>query len=90
MVNDCIGQFIQKFFIQFCGYSHTASFEVLIIELYYGQYKSHGLFKGKLEIFFVIIHIFNIIFLLFSSIMLRDQWGIIQNDSTLIDMKKKI
>ena len=89
-VNNCVGQFTQKFFIQFCGYSFCGCCEVLIIEFYYGYYKTHLLFNGKLKIFFVILQlIFNIIFLTFSFIMLRDQWGIIQNDSTMIDMRKK-
>ena len=89
-VHNCIGQFSQKFFILFCFYSFLACFEVLIIEFYYGYYKSGFLFNGKLKTFGVCIQIlFNIIFLIFSYIMLRDQWGIIQNDSTMIDIKKK-
>ena len=89
-VNNCIGQFTQKFFILFCFYSFFACLEVLIIEFYYGYYKSRTLFIGKLKTTGIIIQIlFNIIFLIFSFIMLRDQWGIIQNDSTMIDLKKK-
>ena len=89
-VNNCIGQFTQKFFILFCFYSFFACLEVLIIEFYYGYYKSRTLFIGKLKTTGIVIQIlFNIIFLIFSFIMLRDQWGIIQNDSTMIDLKKK-
>ena len=89
-VNNCIGQFTQKFFILFCFYSFFACIEVLIIEFYYGYYKSKSLFIGKLKTIGVGVQIlFNIIFLIFSFIMLRDQWGIIQNDSTMIDLKKK-
>ena len=89
-VHNCIGQFTQKFFILFCFYSFLACFEVLIIEFYYGYYKSGFLFNRKLKTFGVCIQIlFNIIFLIFSYIMLWDQWGIIQNDSTMIDIKKK-
>ena len=89
-VNNCIGQFTQKFFILFCAYSLCACCEVLTIEFYYGYYKSGDLFNGKLKTFGICFQIlFNIIFLIFSFIMLRDQWGIIQNDSTMIDLKKK-
>ena len=89
-VNNCIGQFTQKFFILFCFYSLLACLEVLIIEFYYGHYKSRTLFIGKLKTTGICVQIlFNIIFLIFSFIMLRDQWGIIQNDSTMIDLKKK-
>jgi hypothetical protein len=89
-VNNCIGQFTQKFFILFCFYSLLACLEVLTIEFYYGHYKSRTLFIGKLKTTGICIQIlFNIIFLIFSFIMLRDQWGIIQNDSTMIDLKKK-
>ena len=89
-VNNCVGQFTQKFFILFCFYSLLGALEVLTIEFYYGYYKSHLLFRGKLKTTFVVIQIiFNIVFLLFSFIMLRDQWGIIQNDSTMIDIKRK-
>ena len=89
-VNNCIGQFTQKFFILFCMYSLCGCCEVLTIEFYYGYYKSGELFNGKLKTFGICFQIlFNIIFLIFSFIMLRDQWGIIQNDSTMIDLKKK-
>ena len=89
-VNNCIGQFTQKFFIQFCAYSLCGFCEVLTIEFYYGYYKSGELFNGKLKTFGICFQVlFNIIFLIFSFIMLRDQWGIIQNDSTMIDLKKK-
>ena len=78
-VNNCIGQFTQKFFILFCFYSLFACLEVLIIEFYYGHYKSRTLFVGKLKTTGICVQIlFNIIFLIFSFIMLRDQWGIIQ------------
>ena len=89
-VNNCIGQFTQKFFILFCAYSLCGFCEVLTIEFYYGYYKSGELFNGKLKTFGICFQVlFNIIFLIFSFIMLRDQWGIIQNDSTMIDLKKK-
>ena len=89
-VNNCIGQFTQKFFILFCFYSLCACLEVLTIEFYYGYYKSRLLFNGKLKTFGICIQLlFNVVFLIFSFIMLRDQWGIIQNDSTMIDLKKK-
>ena len=54
-VHNCIGQFTQKFFILFCFYSFLACFEVLIIEFYYGYYKSGFLFNGKLKTFGVCI-----------------------------------
>ena len=74
-VNNCIGQFTQKFFILFCFYSLFACLEVLIIEFYYGHYKSRTLFIGKLKTTGICVQIlFNIIFLIFSFIMLRDQW----------------
>ena len=78
------------FFCLFLRLFQIYSISFLIIEFYYEYYKSNLLFKGKLKTIFVALQIiFNIIFLAFSFIMLRDQWGIIQNDSTMIDMKKK-
>ena len=40
-INNCIGQFTQKFFILLCGYSFCGCCETIIIVLYYMVYKSH-------------------------------------------------
>ena len=89
-VNNCIGQFTQKFFIQFCAYSFTGCCETIIIVLYYMVYKSHqigGTWRMIVLICFQMF--FAIIFIIFTVCMLNEQWNIIQNDTTMIDIKKK-
>ena len=89
-VNNCIGQFTQKFFILFCCYSMNGCFETLIIEFYYVWYKSNMLNTSWGKIVFEIFQIFFcVLFLIFAICMLNEQWNIIQNDTTMIDIKKK-
>ena len=89
-INNCIGQFTQKFFILLCGYSFCGCCETIIIVLYYMVYKSHMVgtsWKMIMLIFFQMF--FAIVFIIFTVCMLNEQWNIIQNDTMMIDIKKK-
>lgn len=89
-INNCIGQFTQKFFILFCSYSLSGCLETLLIEFYYSWYKSGSLFSNWIKITFLVFQLFFcVIFIIFCSCMLNEQWNIIQNDTTMIDVKKK-
>ena len=89
-INNCVGQFTQKFFILFCFYSLLSNIEAIIIELYYEQYKSHILFKGKMKIALVSIQIFfNLIFSISNISMLKDQIDNFKSDRVIINMKEK-
>ena len=89
-INNCVGQFTQKFFILFCFYSLSGCFEALIIEFYYVHYKSHNLFNSIPKLIFSIFQIsLTVIFFIFNFSMIKDQWNIMQDDTTDIDMKRK-
>ena len=89
-VNNCIGQFTQKFFILFCIYSLSGCLETLLIEFYYMVYKFKQLNSSwKMLILVIFQMLFAVLFVIFTVCMINDEWNIIQNDTTLIDLKKK-
>lgn len=89
-VCNCVGQFTQKFFILFCLYSLGGCWECVVIVLYYMIYKNRLIFGSWLMITLMSFQMFfAIIFILLTICMLNAQWNIIQNDTTMIDMKKK-
>jgi len=90
-INNCVGQFNQKFFIQFCFYCLIGCTQAAFITLYYLVYKNKKEFWASNWLIFAIVIqlIFSLIFTIFTICMLNDQWSIIQNDTTLIDMKQK-
>ena len=89
-INNCIGQFTQKFFIQYCMYSLSGCFESVVIVLYYMMYKSKQVSQSWGMIILIFFQMFfAVIFIIFDICMINEQWTIIQNDTTMIDMKKK-
>ncbi|MCQ2821197.1 MAG: DHHC family palmitoyltransferase, partial [archaeon] len=89
-VNNCIGQFTQKFFILFCIYSLSGCLETALIELYYMLYKHKQLTSTWGMIILTGFQVFfGIIFIIFTICMINDEWNIIQNDTTMIDVKKR-
>jgi len=90
-VFNCIGQFNQKFFIQFVAYSTWGIVEAMIISMYYIWYKDRAYFYESWSnmFFFVLMYILLIVFFIFDMCMVYDQWSSLGNEMTVIDLRKK-
>jgi len=83
-INNCVGQFNQKFFLLFCTYCLIGCFHASIITGYYWIYKNKKEFLDNITlIVFISIQLFfALIFIIFNICMLSDQWNSINNDTT--------
>jgi len=90
-INNCVGQFNQKFFLLFCFYCLIGCCHAAMITGWYCiyKYKKEFLQSTPLVVFISIQLFFAAAFIIFNICMLWDQSKTISNDTTLVDMKKK-
>lgn len=83
-INNCIGQFTQKFFIQFCSYALAGCVEDMLVCCYYLFYKNRKYFMSNWLFIALVVFQFIICILygLFTACMINEEWTIIQNDTT--------